>query len=151
MSFNRNLPHGKITPPMAIDKWNTAAHYDQDGVLYDAHGVACDPALRDAPKKAAAPAAEAPAAAEAAPKAAAKPGKAAKKAPDAPAAAAAPAAGTGVDLAAWARGQKDYLPPELFKAIRGKFNVQLSQRRDAIELLIKEGVVTAAEARKDIV
>jgi hypothetical protein len=122
MSFNRNAPHGKISPPLALEKWDTVAHYEQDGVLYDSHGNACDPALRNAP---------------------------AKKPADAPAAAA-PAAGTGIDLAAWARGQKDYLPPELFKAIRGKYNVQLSQRRDAIELLIKEGVVTAAEARKDI-
>jgi hypothetical protein len=143
MSFNRNAPHGKISPPLALEKWDTVAHYEQDGVLYDSHGNACDPALRNAPaKKAEAPAAEKPAAKAAA----AKP---AKKPADAPAAAA-PAAGTGIDLAAWARGQKDYLPPELFKAIRGKYNVQLSQRRDAIELLIKEGVVTAAEARKDI-
>lgn len=146
-TFNRTQPHGKISPPMPIEKWDTVAHYEQNGILFDAHGLPCDPAIRA--KAAEAPKADAPKAAATT----AKPAKGKKAAEPAaaPAAPAAPAPAPSLDLAAWARGQKDYLPPELFKAIRAKYNVQLSQRRDAIDLLIKEGVVTAAEARKDIV
>jgi hypothetical protein len=149
MKFNAQQPFGKVSPPMALDKWDTAAHYEQNGILYDSQQQPCDPDIR----KAIEAKQDAKAEAAAAPKPAAK-AKPAKKGVDAPAAESAPApavAGTGLDLAAWGRGQKDYLPPELFKAIRAKYNVQLSQRRDALDLLIKEKVITAAEARKDIV
>lgn len=57
---------------------------------------------------------------------------------------------SGIDLAAWARGQKDYISGEVFKAMRTAYNVQFSERRDAVDFLISEGVIEAAQARKDV-
>lgn len=56
----------------------------------------------------------------------------------------------GVDLAAWARGQQEYVFGEIRKAIRTTYSASVTERRDALDLLIQEKVVTAAEARKDI-
>lgn len=55
-----------------------------------------------------------------------------------------------IDLAAWARGQKDYLFGDIRKSIRVKFHASVTERRDALSLLIDEKVIQAAEARKDI-
>lgn len=58
--------------------------------------------------------------------------------------------GREVDLAAWARGQKDYLWGDVQKAIRQQFHRQVTARRDALETLIEEHVIPADQARKDI-
>lgn len=58
--------------------------------------------------------------------------------------------GVTVDLAAWGRGQKDYLWSEVQKAIRQQYHKQVTERRDALDFLIEEGVITADSARKDI-
>lgn len=66
--------------------------------------------------------------------------------------AAAPPAAGEVDLAAWGRGQKEYRFSEVRKALRRKFSVQIQgpqERQDAVALLIKEGVISMAEARPD--
>jgi len=55
-----------------------------------------------------------------------------------------------IDLAAWARGQKDYLFGDIRKLIRAKYHASVTERRDALSLLIDEKVIQAAEARKDI-
>ncbi len=62
----------------------------------------------------------------------------------------APAKSGEVDLAAWARGQNEYIFGEIRKSIRSKYSTSVTERRDAIDLLIAEKVITAAEARKDI-
>ena len=56
----------------------------------------------------------------------------------------------GVDLAAWGRGQKDYLFGEVQKAIRTTLHRQVTERRDAVDFLIEAGVIQAAEARRDV-
>lgn len=61
-----------------------------------------------------------------------------------------PASTTGVDLAAWARGQREYLWGEVRKAIKGEFGRNVAERDDAVEFLIGQGVVTAGEARRDV-
>lgn len=55
-----------------------------------------------------------------------------------------------IDLAAWARGQKEYLFSEVRKAIRGKYAAVVTERDDAVNLLVDNGVLTQAEARKDV-
>lgn len=57
---------------------------------------------------------------------------------------------TGIDLAAWGRGQKDYLFGEVQKAVRTQYHAQLSERRAVVEFLIEQKVITAAEARRDV-
>lgn len=61
-----------------------------------------------------------------------------------------PAKSGEVDLAAWGRGQKEYIFGEVRKTIRAKYSTSVTERRDAVDLLIAEKVITAAEARKDI-
>lgn len=74
-----------------------------------------------------------------------------EKAPEPAVAAAAPAKATGgVDLAAWGRGQKDYLFGEVQKALRTAYHVQLSERRAAVEFLIEQKVISAQQARRDV-
>lgn len=78
-----------------------------------------------------------------------------KKEPPAPAKAQPPAVpakngSAGVDLAAWARGRKDYVFGEVRKAIDARYFRSLNERREAVEFLIDQGVITAAEARKDV-
>lgn len=57
---------------------------------------------------------------------------------------------TRVDLEAWARGKKDYLIGDLRKAFKLKYNKVITERRDALDFLIEQRVVTPQEARKDI-
>jgi hypothetical protein len=57
---------------------------------------------------------------------------------------------TDVDLAAFGRGEVDYLEQELLEAIDGRFGWPATSRQDALEYLIERGVVTAAEARRDV-
>lgn len=64
--------------------------------------------------------------------------------------AAAPVSGAGVDLAAWARGQKEYLWGDVRKEIKGRFGRNVSERDDAVEFLITQEVITAGEARQDV-
>ncbi len=56
----------------------------------------------------------------------------------------------GVDLAAWARGQKDYLFGDIQKALRKGYAKVVSERRDAVDFLVDEKVIAAAEARQDV-
>lgn len=56
----------------------------------------------------------------------------------------------GIDLAAWGRGQRDYIFTEVQKAVRTTYHAQLSERRAVVEFLIEQGVITAAEARRDV-
>lgn len=70
-----------------------------------------------------------------------------------PAPSAAPLKPGEIDLAAWARGQREYLFAEVRKGIRTKFNKQITgeyERRDAVEFLVEMKVISAAEARKDV-
>lgn len=60
----------------------------------------------------------------------------------------APAAPEGVDLAAWARGEREYLFGAVQKAIRALYHRQVTETRDAIDVLIEEGVIDAARARR---
>lgn len=61
-----------------------------------------------------------------------------------------PAAKPGeIDLAAWGRGQKEYLFGDVRKAIRSKYSTSVTERRDAVNLLVDEKVISAAEARQD--
>jgi hypothetical protein len=66
-----------------------------------------------------------------------------------------------VDLAAWGRGERDYIFDEVRLAIDERIIreierivdsrfVSLQTRRDAVEWLIKEGVIEAAQARADV-
>lgn len=55
-----------------------------------------------------------------------------------------------VDLAAWARGTTDYLFGEVQKAVRSKHNKHVTERRDAVNFLVDEGVIRANEARQDV-
>jgi hypothetical protein len=55
-----------------------------------------------------------------------------------------------VDLAAWARGEMDYLTGELLEAVDGKHALVVTSRREALDLLLAEGVITVAEARLDV-
>ncbi len=64
--------------------------------------------------------------------------------------AASPAKPAGVDLAAWGRGQVDYLFGDVRKAAREQYNVQLSERRAVVDFLIEQKVITAREARRDV-
>lgn len=61
-----------------------------------------------------------------------------------------PQQSSGIDLVAWARGQKEYLWGDVRKEIRLQFHANVSERVDAVELLIKEGKITASEARQDV-
>lgn len=58
-----------------------------------------------------------------------------------------------VDLAAWARGQKEYLWPDVQKAIRIEHNRMISgpeARKDAVDFIVDAGLVPIAEARRDV-
>jgi hypothetical protein len=70
-------------------------------------------------------------------------------------------ADTAVDLAAWGRGEREYpfdevrlaiderIIREIERIVDSRF-VSLQSRRDAVEWLIKEGLIEAAEARTDV-
>jgi peptidoglycan hydrolase-like protein with peptidoglycan-binding domain len=55
---------------------------------------------------------------------------------------------SGVNLAAWGRGQKTYLFSEVRKAIQKEHGAVMTTEHDAVDLLIQAGVITAREARK---
>jgi hypothetical protein len=59
-----------------------------------------------------------------------------------------------VDLRAWGCGTKEYLSAEVIKAVREKYYKQIGVgehwRRDVVDLLLEEKVITAAQARRDI-
>jgi hypothetical protein len=69
--------------------------------------------------------------------------------------------GAGVDLAGWARGEKeyrfsdvqkaidDYILGEIYKIVDARF-VSVKGRRDAVQFLIDEGIIDAGEARDDV-
>lgn len=57
---------------------------------------------------------------------------------------------SGVDLAAWGRGQKEYLFGDIRKAIRAQYGRLVTERHDAVDLLIEQRVITAESARKDV-
>jgi hypothetical protein len=57
---------------------------------------------------------------------------------------------TDVDLAAWGRGEMDYRTGELLEAIDARFARVVTDRRQALDLLLDEGVITVAEARQDV-
>jgi hypothetical protein len=60
-------------------------------------------------------------------------------------------AASGVDLAAWGRGQRDYLWGEVRKAMKTEFGRAVTERDDAVDFLIQQGVITAGEARQDVI
>jgi hypothetical protein len=73
----------------------------------------------------------------------------------------APAPETAVDLAGWGRGERDYsldqvrlaiderIIREIERIVDSRF-VRLRTRRDAVEWLIKERLIEAADARTDV-
>jgi hypothetical protein len=70
-------------------------------------------------------------------------------------------ASTGVDLAAWGRGEREYalsevrvaideyILGEIDKIVDARF-VPVKGRRDAVQFLIDEGIIAADEARDDV-
>lgn len=52
-----------------------------------------------------------------------------------------------IDLAAWGRGQANYLAGDIYKAIGERFGRRVMETRDAVDVLIKEGVITEDQAR----
>lgn len=57
---------------------------------------------------------------------------------------------SGIDLAAWGRGKTEYLFGEVRKAIRSQYGKVVTERHDAVDFLIEQGVITAESARKDV-
>jgi hypothetical protein len=55
------------------------------------------------------------------------------------------------DLAAWARGTTDYPEAELLESVEARHHEIALSRKEALEYLIERGVVSAAEARQDLV
>lgn len=58
---------------------------------------------------------------------------------------------SGIDLAAWGRGQQEYLWGDVRKAIKAEFGRNVTERDDAVEFLVEQGKITAAEARQDVI
>jgi hypothetical protein len=57
---------------------------------------------------------------------------------------------TDVDLAAWAKGEVDYITAEVLEAIDSRFARVVTTRREALGLLLQERVATEAEATPDV-
>jgi hypothetical protein len=55
-----------------------------------------------------------------------------------------------VDLAWWGRDEIDYLTAEVLEGCDRCFARVVTTRREALDLLLAEGVITAAEARPDV-
>lgn len=53
-----------------------------------------------------------------------------------------------LDLAAWARGEFEYPWFEVTKAIQEQHHAVVQNKRDAVDLLVKDGTVPLASARK---
>jgi hypothetical protein len=60
-------------------------------------------------------------------------------------------ANSGVDLVAWAMGNKEYLFGDVRKAIRQTYGKNVTERDDAVEFLVERGLVYADHARKDVI
>lgn len=58
--------------------------------------------------------------------------------------------GTGIDLAAWGRGKTEYLFGDIRKEIRSRYGKVVTERHDAVDFLIEQGLITAESARKDV-
>lgn len=73
-------------------------------------------------------------------------GKLIRRKPDGPPPAK-PEEDTGeVNLTEWAKGSEKFPWFKVVKAIRDRYNVQVTTKHDAIDLLIKEGVIESDEA-----
>jgi hypothetical protein len=59
-------------------------------------------------------------------------------------------AGKGVDLRAWGTGRKDYIWPEVKKAIKAKHSKIPGTRADAVDMLVDLGVIKESERRQDV-
>jgi hypothetical protein len=57
---------------------------------------------------------------------------------------------TSVDLAAWARGQKEYGFHDIRQGIEGRLGVAVTDRAAALEALVDKGLVPFKEARTDL-
>lgn len=161
-------PFGRVSPPLEVEGCELPAHYEQDGMLFDAHGHPCrkEDAKKPAPavvaKVEAEPvvepvvvdAVEPPVEASPRKKRAAARAAANGKAPSPePIPAAPPPANgvvNGIDLAAWGRGQQEYLFAEVRKAVKKGYGAALDERRAVVDFLIEQRVITAAQARKDV-
>ena len=165
--LNEARPYGTVSPPYDVPGCEHAAHYEQDGTLYDVNGYPCIPNARE--MVAAAEPAPVAAEVEADPvpatplvpvvdsprqkRAAARAATNAKApSPDPIPAAPPPSNGVidGVDLAAWGRGQKEYLFAEVRKAMKKGYGTQVTERHDAVDFLIAQRVIGKGEARKDV-
>lgn len=175
--LDQGRPFGKVSPPLEIDGCEPA-HYEQDGILFDAHGHPCraEDAKKPVPAVVTAmttelagnaatvtvtetgpvviapvqpPADASPRQKRAAARAAAN---AKAPAPESIPAPPPPADGVvnGVDLGAWGRGQKEYLFAEVRKAVKKGYGAHLSERRDVVDFLIEQRIIPAAQARKDV-
>lgn len=60
-------------------------------------------------------------------------------------------ASSGVDLSRWARGQQEYLWGDVRKAIKARYGRNVTERDDAVEFLVDQGLINAAEARQDVI
>lgn len=72
------------------------------------------------------------------------------KAAPAPQQPAKPGKPSGVDLAAWGRGRQEYLFGDIRKAIQSQYGKVVTERHDAVDFLIEQGLITAESARKDV-
>lgn len=57
---------------------------------------------------------------------------------------------SGIDLAAWGRGKTEYLFGDIRKEIRSRYGKVVTERHDAVDFLIEQGLITAESARKDV-
>ena len=55
-----------------------------------------------------------------------------------------------IDLTSWGRGEVDYLTGELLETIDAKFARVATTRREVLDFLLQEGVITTAEVRQDV-
>ncbi len=145
VSLDRGKPFGIVTPP------HEGAHYDQDGFLFDQNGALVEALLTHEGRsklqrlsfKKQADAAAAAAKREAYAKmGVSDAGQADIEAAAAPAASAAPAA-DGVDIIAWALGQKVYPWPVVRKAAEEAYHVSVISADQLREWMQDNGMVAA--------
>lgn len=55
------------------------------------------------------------------------------------------------ELTAWAEGRKEFLFADIRKAIKAVYGRNVSERDDAVEFLVGQGLVYAERARKDVI
>ena len=143
-TLDRSRDFGSITPP-----WNGAV-FSQDGYFFDGQGQWIEELEREyqhteprAPKKKG--------------KKACKKAKAATEAPangvdvvplpSEPDGAPGDVSGDEINLAAWALQEEKYPWFNVTKAIRERFSVQVSNKADALDVLIREKVVTSEQIK----